>query len=85
MVEHLVYTEGVGSSSLSSPKYYGERFSKENRFCFWGRLFASLLYYCYSNELVREIDSNQGERQFVFELHFSFKRLCVLEVSQSSQ
>jgi hypothetical protein len=53
-------------------------FRKKTALAFGVVFLASLLYYCYSNEQVREIDSNQGERQLVFELHFFVEEIMRL-------
>ncbi len=52
MVEHFVYTEGVGSSSLSPPKAYVERDSKDPALVFGVADFGDLLYIFYSGEII---------------------------------
>lgn len=54
MVEHFVYTEGVGSSSLSPPKAYVERHSKDAALVFGVGDFGDLLYIFYSGEQIIE-------------------------------
>ncbi len=51
MVEHFVYTEGVGSSSLLPPKAFVERHSKDAALVFGVGGFGDLLYIFYSGHL----------------------------------
>lgn len=52
MVEHFVYTEGVGSSSLSPPKAFVERHSKDAALVFGVGDFGDLLYIFYSGGML---------------------------------
>lgn len=57
MVEHFVYTEGVGSSSLSPPISFLERHSKDAALVFWVGEFGDHLYIFYSGRLKAQLAS----------------------------